>query len=131
MRRFLMSVLLTGLAQAPGPAIAEAAPAAAAPGKCSKLAAEYDQIEKSLAMIYADGVGDNSAPRETNRQMRAANDMARASIVVTLLQANRCSLPDHAPSMARYFSPALTCSTDQLKTPQPESCKMENWQPKN
>jgi len=109
-----------------------AAPAAApslASGICASLARDYDQIDKALAMTEAEGIGDNSAPRATNRELESSNFLTRASIMVTLMEAHHCALPDHAPSITRYFSPALTCSTDRLKTEQPESCKMENWQP--
>ena len=50
-------------------------------------------------------------------------------MIITLMQAHHCTLPDHAASIKRYFSPALTCSTDRLKSQEPESCKTENWQP--
>ena len=102
----------------------------ASPGVCSKLAGDYDQAEKSLSMTYAEGVGDDSAPRETYRQIENSNDLARASMMLTLMQAHHCALPDHAPSEATYLSNALTCTTDRLKgTSDPASCKFENWQP--
>jgi hypothetical protein len=94
---------------------------------CAKLASDYDQVEKSLAMTEAEGIGDNSAPRETSRQVEQSNFLARASMALTLMQAHHCTLPDHAPSVIRYLSSALTCTTDRLKTSQPDSCKMEDW----
>jgi hypothetical protein len=111
--------------------VATAAPApSATAGTCSSLATDYDGIEKSLASNYAEGIGDNSAPRETYRQIKNSNDLARASMVLTLMQAHHCSLPDHAPSMVRYLSAALSCATDRLKsTSESASCKMETWQP--
>lgn len=109
-------------APAPAPSVAN--------GACTKLAADYDQVEKALAMTEAEGVGDNSAPRETNRQVEDSNYLARASMTLTLMEANHCALPDHAPSSIRYLSSALTCATDRLKSPigsETPSCKMENW----
>lgn len=79
-------------------------------------------------MTFAEGVGDNSAPRETNRQIETSNSLAQGSMIITLMQARHCTPPDHAPSIKRYFSPALTCSTDRLKAEDPASCKMDNWQ---
>jgi hypothetical protein len=80
-------------------------------------------------MTLAEGVGDDSAPRETYRQIKSSNSLAQANMAVELMEAHHCALPDHVASVKRYFSPALTCSTDRLKTEQPDSCKMESWQP--
>jgi hypothetical protein len=123
---------LAGAALVPSPSISAPATASTTSGSsavCSQLAGDYDQVEKALAMTFAEGVGDNSAPRETYRQIESSNSLAQANMIITLMEARHCALPDHAPSIKRYFSPALTCSTDRLKTSQPESCKMENWQP--
>lgn len=108
-------------------------PASAAPrpdaGVCPKLAADYDQIEKALAMTFAEGSMEGNAASEANRQLVASNYLAQASITITLMQANRCPLPDHAPSVQRYFSAALACATDRQKEQSPASCKTENWKP--
>jgi hypothetical protein len=94
------------------------------------LIADYDQIEKAMASRWADSISDNSAPRATLREMQDANGLAKAQIIVTLLQANKCALPDYAPSIKRYVSAALTCSTDRLQAgSDAPSCKMDNWQP--
>jgi hypothetical protein len=134
---FIRSVSALALASASilvTPQMATAAPAAAAapatPGVCSKLAADYDQIDKALALTYAEGVGDNSAPRETNRQIESANYLARGSMTLTLMQAHHCAMPDHASSDSRYISAALNCATDMLKSSaDAPSCKMDTWQP--
>lgn len=69
--RIISIAALLGVALAPSASIsAPAAPASSSTsGVCSKLSADYDQVEKALAMTFAEGVGDNSAPRETNRQI--------------------------------------------------------------
>lgn len=115
------------------PLMALATPAAAqtpAAGKCTALAADYDQIEKAMASRWATSIGDNSAPRATLREMEDANALSQAQIILTLMQASRCPLPDHAPSIKRYLSAALACSTARLKggSDVPE-CKMESWTP--
>ncbi|HEU0099436.1 MAG TPA: hypothetical protein VFQ67_11760 [Allosphingosinicella sp.] len=109
-----------------------AAPVSAqtASGKCAALTADYDQIEKAMASRWSSSLGDNSAPRATMREMEDSNGLAQAQIILTLMQANRCTLPDHAPSIKRYLSAALACGTARLKggAEVPE-CKMEAWQP--
>lgn len=123
---------VAALASALSPSVVLAGPpssaASASSGVCASLGTEYDGIEKSLASTYAEGVGDDSAPRETNRRVEASNDLMRASMVLTLMQAHHCSLPDHSPSVARYLAPALTCATDRLKgTAEPPSCDESTW----
>jgi hypothetical protein len=102
---------------------------AASGGVCSKLSVDYDQVEKSLALTYAEGVGDNSAPRDTSRKIEESNDLSRAFMMLTLMQAHHCEMPDHAPSEMRYMSNALTCATDMLRSgADAPSCKTGTWQ---
>lgn len=106
-------------------------PAPVVNGICSKLAADYDQVDKSLALTFAEGVGDNSAPRDTSRKIEESNELSRASMMLTLMEAHHCPLPDHAPSETRYMSNALTCSTDILRSgADAPSCKTDTWQAK-
>jgi hypothetical protein len=129
----MLMLVIASVASAPS--ISIAAPATASNsslGACASLAMDYDQVEKSLALTYAEGVGDDSAPRETNRQMKYANDLSRASMMLTLMEARHCALPDHAPSYLRYLSPALSCAKDRITSAigdETPSCKMESWQP--
>ena len=107
---------------------AEAQAVGTAAGKCAALSADYDQYEKAMASRWADGIADNSAPRATNRAIEDSNALMQAQITLTLMQANRCSLPDHAPSIKKYVSEALTCSTDRLKAgADAPSCDMKTW----
>jgi hypothetical protein len=131
MRSILISaVIVSSFTQFQSAAIAQTG-TTAAPGKCARLGADFDQVEKALASRWANSIADNSAPRATVREMENANDLSRASMIITLMQANKCALPDHAPSLKRYLSAALTCATERLKSgPEAPACKMETWQPK-
>lgn len=128
--RIVSGAALLSAASLPPTIALAAAAAAATSGVCSKLSAEYDQTEKGMAMTDAEGVGDDSAVRETNRQIESSNFISRAGIMVTLMEAHHCALPDHAPSPVRYLSAALSCATDRLKSGvDAPACKMETWQP--
>jgi hypothetical protein len=106
----------------------QVSPTPAVPSKCAMLAADYDQIEKAMASRWADQIGDNSAPRATLSEMRDANALSQAQIIITLMQANKCALPDHAPSIKKYLSAALACSTARLKSGADASeCKLQDW----
>jgi len=111
---------------------ATAAPASSSssPGMCASLKGEYTQIEKRMAERSAEGLIDDSAPRATMRAAQDTADLNRAQLVITLLQASHCALPDHAASEMTYLLPAMTCRADRLKAgPDAPSCKMETWQP--
>jgi hypothetical protein len=111
-------------------AAAPAAPTAASGGTCAALRADYANIEKVMAGRSADELTDDSAPRATMRAAQDTADLTRAQLIITLMQANHCALPDHAASDVTYLVPAMTCKTDQMKgTASPPSCKIENWQP--
>ncbi|MGN6495938.1 MAG: hypothetical protein ACTHK5_01155 [Tsuneonella sp.] len=118
---------IAGLALLVAPAHAQTG--AAASGKCAALSADYDQYEKAMASRFAESVGDNSAPRATNRAIEDSNSLSQAQITLVLMQASHCTLPDHAPSIKRYLTEALTCSTDRLKAGGADapSCDMKKW----
>jgi hypothetical protein len=110
----------------PIPAVAQTT--APVGGKCGSLVADYDQYEKAMASRWAESIGDNSAPRATNRAIEDSNALTQAQITLALMQASRCTLPDHAPSIKKYISEALTCSSDRLKFGNnAPSCEMKNW----
>lgn len=74
------------------PPLATAQTAAPA-GRCAALANDWKYGEMDLADNQAAGLSDDSALRAT---MRATQDLAtysRASLILKLMEANRCSLP--------------------------------------
>ena len=123
--------LILALTIASTPALAQPAAAPApSPNRCAALAADYDMIEKAMAARHANAVGDNSAERGTVRAIEDANELARAQIILTLLQHGRCPMPDHAPSIDRYLGPATACAEARLREgASAPVCNMANWRP--
>jgi hypothetical protein len=130
MRKILCAALL-------GAAIIPAQSSTAAPvassasssgGVCAALRSDYAQIERMMASRSASGLLDDSAPRETMRAAQDTADISRAQVIISLMQANKCGLPDHAPTSITYLSAALTCRADRMKSSDAPSCKMEDWQ---
>lgn len=112
------------------PAFAAPAAGVASGGTCAALKGDYAHVEKLMASRSADGLTDDSAPRATMRAAQDTADLTRAQLIVTLMQANHCTLPNHAASEMTYLLPAMTCKTDEMKgTASPPSCKMQDWQP--
>jgi len=129
-----MTTILLALAVAT-PVVAQA-PAAKVPvvrppvvGRCPSLQAQWVSIEKELASIEAAGVADDSAPRATYRAIETSNELTKAQLTLTLMQASGCSLPAGAPSSVTYLTAALTCATDRFKDNQPASCDRSSWKP--
>lgn len=84
--------------------------------KCGKLLDEYDMADRSIARILIESSTDNSAPRESNRQMRVLTATLNKSITLQLMQAAKCGqLPDAADSAADYLGAATLCQAELLK----------------
>jgi hypothetical protein len=117
---------------------AAAAGSMPASSKCAVLMNDYEQIQKAMASRWAESIGDNSAPRATLSEMKDNNDLIRSQISLELLRAKSCPLPDRAPWLGRYLSPALECAKARAKgqlaridTSKLPECKMESWQPED
>ena len=96
---------------------------------CFKLSDDYEFASKQLAMSYAEGIGDDSAPRATMREARNSNVLERARITLDLMRANNCKLPTEAPSLKRYLSSAMSCVSQRMSAGTASSCEMANWPP--
>ena len=100
-------------------------------GVCAGLKANWDRIEKNLAANLAEGVGDRSAPRATNRNIEDLTSMQEASLTYEMMRANKCPLPTKPPSASTYLTPALDCATARLRSRAADTpeCRREDWQP--
>ena len=107
------------------------------PSSCAKLSAMYENVSMNISAISAEGLADDSAPRELVRQQRIGNEYARAQTMVALMSAKRCPVPDATPG-DYYALVALTCRTDMLKATMangryndhpdtPASCDRTKW----
>ena len=97
---------------------------------CEALSADWKRFEMNMADRFADGIGDNSAPRATLRAIEEGNDMLKANMTLQLMRENKCTLPKTAPSGNAYLSNALDCSTQRLKVGIEAAkavCDRANW----
>ena len=60
---------------------------------CDIYKHHYDGANKEMASILAEGTGDDSAHRETNRQLKILNERVLQLIVIFQMQAHECSIP--------------------------------------
>lgn len=95
---------------------------------CEVYDRTYDGANKSIASIEAEGISDNSAPRESNRQLKILNERVQQLIVVQQMQAYGCKVPKATSSGVGYMIHAVECSTEQIKGNfNSITCDRSNW----
>ncbi len=110
-----------------------ASAAAAETAKCAKFLDDFDRADREIANISASGFGDDSAPRETNRQMRTVVQSLNKSMTLQLLLAHKCPvLPEVADGSGDYSFSALACRTEQIrvgitKASYMKECSVRDW----
>lgn len=103
------------------------------PSRCGKLLDDFDMADREIARILVESAADNSAPRESNRQMRILNATLNKSITLQLMQAEKCGqLPAAADSAADYRHAAIACQAELLKSSYITDraaalCRMSDW----
>lgn len=123
MMKWSKRALLAAMVAAPAAAAAQGAQL------CQKLEGQIRNSEMNIASEFAEGVGDNSAPRAQMRELRAGNAWAQIQTMLTLMQMNNCPPVARVVSGTPYMLNALSCSTDRLRSSNPDSCNRKNWKP--
>lgn len=104
------------------PACAMAAP------PCDGFEKAIEESLKEIAWVTASGVGDDSAPRETLRSMRIANELALIRLHLDLAARNQCPARRAPINEHKYLGQAAECRTEQLRgVKDPPVCKRETW----
>jgi hypothetical protein len=99
---------------------------------CERLSAAVEDGVKELSQIRVDGLTDDSAPRETNRQLEKVITTNLMQMHLTLMQANKCTLPKTTFYDTAYYTDALSCATARLKAraddkETPPDCVRSKW----
>lgn len=103
--------------------------------KCERLYKDFVTEDKNIAQIYVSSLSDDSAPRETNRQMKILVSSINKSNTLQLMAAARCNrLPDTADASADYQLAAHKCLTERRSVTYVSDkvialCNMDAWQP--
>jgi hypothetical protein len=88
-------------------------------------------IESNLKLIAserAEGISDNSAPRETMRVIKINNYLQVINMNLMLMKEAKCSLRKKPITMGEYMKEALECQLAQMKGEKDSpACKMESW----
>jgi hypothetical protein len=102
-------------------------------GSCEALAGAIEGGLKALSFISANGMGDNSAARESNRQLEKVVETNLMQMNLGLLQANRCPAPKGPLVDNVYYLDALKCSNALMRgrnendKNNPPECDRSKW----
>ena len=120
MMRILLSALLGVACLLPAARAEEAA--------CANFAHAYEASNKAIGTIIAQGLTDNSAPRQTNRELGMINERLQQPIVLQQMRAYGCRFPTETSSGGAYLLKAMKCENEMLKGRRdaPE-CDQDKW----
>lgn len=96
---------------------------------CNEFEAALDDYLKLTAKTYVEGIGDNSAPRETTRLLQVNNYLQLANMNLTLLNQNKCAVRSTPISHFKYLSEAMACNLAMLERSDEKdlACDMSRW----
>jgi hypothetical protein len=99
---------------------------------CAMLLGRYNDENKELSAIWADGLFDNSAPRETNRGLQELNSRLIQQMAVQMLISKQCPLPTQSSGYIFYSMAAMDCRTARREQPSttsgsPAACEKSSW----
>ena len=95
---------------------------------CGKLAQAYEDSNKAIGAIIARGLGDDSAVRQTNRELETVNERLQQIITLQQMAAYKCRFPIDASSGGAYLMQAVKCRTARLQgQDNPPDCARSKW----
>lgn len=109
--------------------------AAATAETCDALLKQFEFQNKRFAMIFAEGIGDDSAERATRRELQTVNARLFQLVLLDFLRANNCTLPKQPGDMNLYLPSAMDCQNTRKRTNDPDhpdtkkACDIAAWQP--
>jgi hypothetical protein len=99
---------------------------------CAVLLGRYNDENKQLSEIWAEGLFDDSAPRESNRGLQALNSRMIQQMAVQMMISKQCTLPIEASGYIYYSLAAMECRTARRVQPSsatesPAACNKSTW----
>lgn len=111
---------------------------AADQSRCAMIGDSIDHFDKALSMLLAQGIGENSAPRETARALDGVKTLLLIQINMDLLRQLHCpQIPEGPIKEGTYLTDAMSCEKavaaavragrSGLGLP---ACDEKSWRPK-
>jgi hypothetical protein len=99
---------------------------------CQAFESSIEQSSKQAALLMASGAADNSAARETNRNLEISHKLQVINLNLQLQIANKCPVRKTPINPDVYYGQALICTLDRMKGEKsPASCELGNWKAEN
>jgi len=109
--------------------VAGVSPALAQKVDCASLNSQFESSNKELSYLNTSGLTDDSAPRETNRQLKAVNERLAQSMVLDRMIQAKCALPSQLSDDVYYWKPAFDCAMARGDADIKEKCDRSKWTP--
>jgi len=93
---------------------------------CQEYERLYTEANKNLASIYVRGWGDDSAPRESSRQLEMLNERIFQLLLVEQMQSHGCSIPKKPSTFSEFLSSAFACQFSS-KEDRKAKCDSDGW----
>lgn len=101
---------------------------ALAQSTCNALSETVESQLKKSALSWAEGIGDNSVPRATLREIEISNALAIARMNLDLMAYNKCPGRIKPVNPMIYMNEALDCNLQRLKeVKDAPACNMQDW----
>lgn len=95
---------------------------------CQAFETAIESGVKGVALILAEGIIDNSAPRQTYRSADINNKLQIINLNLLLEVQNKCPIRKTPIVPSIYLSEALDCNLAQVKGEKDSpACDMKNW----
>lgn len=97
---------------------------------CETYDDKYKYNIKEMALIhFADGYGDDSAPRATNRELKQIHIQLNQLILLQQMNAYGCDIPKMPSDRNLYFLEGFECGIKQSKgDAQSKKCDLLTWE---
>ena len=115
----------------------EAAPARRAtpaePAACAGLHGDLDNLSKSLALNFAEGMLNNTTAQKAVTEAKYNTLLERVRMTMDLMRDHRCRMPAAIPTGEQYVGSAIQCRSEMLKaeiarsSTLPPICNSANW----
>ena len=95
---------------------------------CADLAAHYDRLNRHNALLFAESMGDNSAPRATVSELKQIDNRLKQLAVLDFMRAKKCEYPADVENS--YILSAGKCALEELKgNYRADICDFTKWSP--
>lgn len=103
-----------------------------AQAQCQAFVSANEHALKRISYeTFSNGLGDNSIPRATMREMEINNQLQLININTQIMIQSKCALPTTPMDIGTFAGPAIACAAARMKLPGATSlpeCDLNRWE---